>query len=350
MGRMIPVPPPRTQPDRVFGVDLTRGVAIVAMVIAHVRVWSPYYRAEEAPTAVVLALAQINNLASPLFALVMGISVGLVARRASTSPRSAARRDIVRGLVLIVIGLLLVELHTFVAIVLQPLGVTLIVGTLLARLPTRLVALVTGVSLLVAPVVNAAARSIFATTPRYGGSLWDQALQWVVLYPHYRMTNLLPLFLIGVIVARMRFERRLLTVLLVAGAACYLAFVALTALGYRVQESGDHLDTLSDLGLAVTVAAGLLLLSPLLGDPVRAALRPVVGVGTVALSAYVFHVALIALLTQLYGPSLRSHWVAACLGVLVSTVALGWLWWRTVGVGPLERLMALVARPVARAG
>jgi uncharacterized membrane protein len=65
---------PGSAPDRVLGLDAARGVAVVAMVIAHAL---PFVssRLSEAATYVLL---QVNDLASPLFALVMGAAAGLV--------------------------------------------------------------------------------------------------------------------------------------------------------------------------------------------------------------------------------------------------------------------------------
>lgn len=60
--------------QRDLGLDAARGVAIVAMVIAHAHTWFT------APGPLDRLVDEINDLASPLFALVMGVSAGLVAR------------------------------------------------------------------------------------------------------------------------------------------------------------------------------------------------------------------------------------------------------------------------------
>ena len=349
MWGMLPVPAPRDQGDRVLGIDLTRGVAIIAMVIAHVRVWSPYSSDDDLVISSVLA--QVNNLASPLFALVMGVSVGLVSLRPGVTPAAAIRRDVVRGLLLIATGLALNQLGTFIAIVLQHLGVTLIVGTVLARLRLPVLTIVTAATFLAAPLVNAAARAALPGVQTYRGAPWEQVLEWIVLSPYYRLTNLLPFFLLGVVMAVRHFERRLLVALLAVGALSYLAFVALWLAGFEVQTSGSYLDTLSDVGLAVTTASALILLAPRLPAAARAVLAPVVAVGTVSLSAYVFHVVLIDVLTV--DDARRDsaiHWAAAGGLVLAATVGLGWMWWRVVGVGPLERLLAAVAGPLVPEG
>ena len=55
-------------PARVLGLDAARGLAVVAMVIAHAL---PFI-SSRVPEAVMFLLVQVNDLASPLFALVMG--------------------------------------------------------------------------------------------------------------------------------------------------------------------------------------------------------------------------------------------------------------------------------------
>ena len=63
-------------------VDLVRGIAVVCMVIAHVKVWAP-----TEDTLVKIVLTLVNNVASPLFALVMGVSAGIVLTRSSRQVR-----------------------------------------------------------------------------------------------------------------------------------------------------------------------------------------------------------------------------------------------------------------------
>lgn len=75
-------------------VDLVRGVAVVCMVIAHVRVWAPMDS-----EVVKIAITLVNNVASPLFALVMGISAGIVLTRRDAPVRGWVflARNLVRG-------------------------------------------------------------------------------------------------------------------------------------------------------------------------------------------------------------------------------------------------------------
>ena len=89
------------------------------MVIAHVRVWAPLDS-----EVVKIAITLVNNVASPLFCLVMGVAAGLVLTRTARPVRQAAfvARNVVRGLALIAIGLLIEDLPSNIAIVLQVLG------------------------------------------------------------------------------------------------------------------------------------------------------------------------------------------------------------------------------------
>lgn len=62
-----------------------------------------------------------------------------------------------------------------------------------------------------------------------------------------------------------------------------------------------------------------------------------------ALTAYVLHVALIALVLRTMEWEARGEsWLLLTSGVFVATILACWAWWRLVGRGPVEQLMALV--------
>lgn len=326
-------------------VDLIRGVAVVCMIIAHVRVWSPV--SSEAATIV---LVLINNVASPLFALVMGISAGIVLTRRDGRVASGAFvvRNVVRGLILIAIGLLLVQLGTFVAIVLMSLGATLIIASPLALLPAPALAITTVVVFVAGPLVNAAARQALDPARVYSHAWVDQVLQWLVLSSHYRAVSLLPFVLAGVLLARLRLTRRAALVSLAVGLLASLAVVALrlSGRGLGVSEivSGDLPDSLLDVALTASACGVIVLLAR--WAPMRrvvAVLEPVRATGALALTAYVLHVVLIALAMRSGAPRTPyEHWVVYGGGIFAVTVLVCWVWWRLLGKGPIERAMGLV--------
>ena len=69
--------------------------------------------------------------------------------------------------------------------------------------------------------------------------------------------------------------------------------------------------------------------------------EPLRAIGAVALSLYVVHVGLIAIWLRvgvdITGPD-YVRWLILVPGLVVA----GWLWWRFVGVGPLEWLLGWV--------
>lgn len=326
-------------------VDLARGIAIVCMVIAHVRVWAP---TDAAPVKFTLLL--VNNVASPLFALIMGISAGIVLTRRTgrVTGSTFVLRNLVRGLVIIIIGMLLEQLHTFVAIVLMSLGATLVVASPLALLPVPVVAATAAITFAVGPAVNAAVRGALDPTRIHSGAVVDQVLQWFVLSAHYRVVSLLPFVLIGVVMARVGLGRKVAAWSLVVGLAAGLAVVVLwlggRGIGRSEVVSGDLTDSLLDLALTGCAFGVVLALARWpRAAPVVTALAPVRGVGAMALTAYVLHVGLIAVVMRTMDWQATSvHWPWLTTGVLLVTVLACWGWWRLIGRGPIERLMALV--------
>lgn len=343
----------RTAPKSAFpwdggrdpAVDLLRGVAVICMIIAHVRVWAPV-----SSEPVKIALVMINNVASPLFAIVMGISAGIVLTRRDKRAAGGGFvvRNVVRGLILIAIGLLLQQLGTFVAIVLMSLGATMIVAAPLALLPVPALAITAVVIFVAGPLVNAAARQALDPTRVYSHAWVDQVLQWLVLSTHYRMVSLLPFVLAGVLLARLRLTPRAAIVSLSIGVLAGLAVVALrlSGRGLGVSEivSGDLPDSLLDVTLAASACGFIVLLAR--WRPMRrvvAALEPVRATGALALTAYVLHVALIALAMRVGAPRTPyEHWVVYGGGILLGTLVVCWVWWQLLGKGPIERAMGLV--------
>lgn len=325
-------------------IDLVRGVAVICMVIAHVRVWAPV---TTVPAKV--AVLVVNNVASPLFALIMGVSAGIVLTRARrpVSGGTFIARNVVRGLLLIALGVALEQLHTFVAIVLMSLGATLVVAAPLALLPVPALAVGAVLTFAVGPAVNAAARAALAPSRVHSDAWVDQVLQWLVLSPHYRVVSLLPFVLIGVVLARIGLGRRAalgsLVVGLGAGVAVVLLRLSGRGIGVSDVVSGGLPDAMLDVALTGCAFGAIVLLARMSqAEAVVAALSPVRAVGVMALTSYVLHVVLIAVVMRsLDWQATDRLWPLLTTGVLVGTVLACWVWWRLLGRGPLERLMAV---------
>lgn len=325
-------------------VDLVRGVAVLCMIVAHVKVW-----AQVSSEVATFALVLVNNVASPLFALVMGVSSGIVLTRADRRPSRAAFvvRNVVRGLILIGIGVALEQLGTFVAIVLQSLGATLVVASPLALLPVLPLAATAVTTFVAGPFVNAAVREAVGPAHVYSSEWVRQLLEWVVLSTHYRVVSLLPFVLAGVLLARHRLTVRAALVALAVGVCAGIGVVALrlSGRGFGVSEvvSGDVPDSLLDVALAGTALGVIVLLARWVPPGVLAATAPVRATGALALTAYVLHVCLIAL-TMRTTTALAAYdsWMLYSTGVLGITVLACWAWWSLLGTGPVERAMGLV--------
>ena len=134
-GAVVDPVAPRAQPDRLVVPDVLRGIAILAMLIAHAAPLVP-----SLPESVLFVQSNINDLASPLFALVMGMSTALVMRKAGPSAQDRGLvvvQNAIRGLILVALGLWLTTWGSWIAIILSFLGIVLMVGTPLLLLSTR---------------------------------------------------------------------------------------------------------------------------------------------------------------------------------------------------------------------
>lgn len=325
---------------RVLGLDAARGLAVVAMVIAH----AVPFISERVSDSGTFVLLEVNDLASPLFALVMGAAAGLVSPGPSALRGTA--RAVVRGLALIVLGVGLEQLDHWVAVILHILGLLLIVGTPMLVLGTRwLLALAAALFVAGPPVIQAVTRAA-------GGVAGGQAptaswatnplVEWLVLNTHYRVLTLLPIFLVGAVLARrgLRDERASWWCLM-GGLAMVWASLALDLLGRPVVFSGDYPDQVQETGLALA-AYGLVMATDIAWErrsSAGAVLEPLAAVGRVALSLYVVHVALLVPVIPAFPDG---GWLPFVLFVVVSVVG-AWAWGRFVGRGPVERLVDAIS-------
>jgi uncharacterized protein len=337
---------PRRQADRYLVPDVARGVALMAMLIAHA---GPIM--VDQPAATSFLQGQLNDLASPLFALAMGAAAAIVLAKAGTA-RGAARsvivQNLIRGAILVLLGLLLETWGSWIAIVLSFLGIVLAVGTPLLLLGTRALAAVLAVLLLVGAPLNTAVLSIAGPLITSGERTPASfLLEWVFLSPHYRVTNLLPWFLLGALLFRMRFggPRTGWVLLAIAVPAWWVGPLWRGATGEEFSASGSYVDTLHDAGL-VLLAMGLIILLASIRGPgagvVRAVFLPFRAIGSVSLSLYVFQVAVVALMSASgisFGTTDPVAWLVLVLGVPL----VGILWWRFVGKGPIEWLTGVVS-------
>lgn len=306
------------------------------MVIAH---GIPFIREQLSPTGG-FALYQVNDLASPLFALVMGVAAGVAFTRGTASRGMA--RAVVRGVALILLGVGLEQLDHWVAVILHILGVLLIVGTPLLVLGSRWLLAIAAAFLVGGPwvieVVTRAAGGVAGGAATTASWAANPIIQWLISNTHYRVLTLLPLFLVGAVLARRGLDdERTSWWCLLGGLAMVWASFAAELLGYPVVFSGDHPDQVQESGLALA-AYGLVMASDIAGarqPSVYAVLRPLALIGQVALSLYVFHVALLVPLIPAFP---EGGWLPFILLLVVALVT-AWAWARFIGRGPVEWLI-----------
>lgn len=307
------------------------------MLIAHASAFVPMK-----PAVANFATAMFSELASPLFALVMGMSAQLLWRR-STGVGTTLLQQVLRGLFLIALGVWMATWGSWVAIILAHLGVLLIVGAPILLARTRWVAAVAVVVLLLSQPVLSVVRgwswAYVAPSPV------RDVLEWTLMSPHYRLLNLLPFFLAGALLVRHGFRRDgvLWTVAGVAPLA-YLTWAGAAFFDLTNAQSGDYTDTLRDVGLVSAVYVVVVLAATARGGAERfwaAVFTPLRACGQVALSLYVLHVGLIALWNNAYGRPAENLWLG-WLVIVPGMILVGWLWWRFVGTGPVEWVMGWI--------
>lgn len=321
--------------ERAIVPDVLRGIAIVAMLIAHA---VPAWRT--APRPIMFLMGNINDLASPLFALVMGMSALLLQNRTPAGQRGRLiLQQWLRGVILIALGLWMVTWGTWVVIVLQYLGVLLIVGAPILLLRSRWVAVVALITVLISDPLNAWARTNL-TEPSPLSPLFN----WVTLGGSYRLTNLLPFFLLGALLAHQGFRRNrtMWTMLAIAPVAYLVRPLGERLLQWPDSVSGSYPDTLHDVGLVFLTYVVVVLLSQIKAQRWRRGLDAVFtflrAEGQLALSLYLFHVSLLWLWDSADWhryPVDPALWLTLVVGVPV----VGWLWWRYIGTGPVEWVM-----------
>ncbi len=342
MSARHPAVAPRRQPGRMPVADVLRGVAILAMLVAH----GASSLLPEAPALLKAVFGQLNALASPLFAVVMGIAAQLVLSRSGASRGVVIGQQAGRGAILIALGVWLATWGSWVDIVLAYLGVLAIVGAPLLLLPTRTLALVTAALLALGEPLSQVLRQVLS--PLVIEHAWLGApAQWIVFGSNYRLLGLLPMFLLGALALRRGLPTgRALFGIGFAGVLLWAAGpIAERMLGWPQPTSGSALDTARDLGLValayVGVAALAQLREPAARRVVDAVFVPFRACGTVALSLYVVQVALIGWWARSgigYQHDDLLRWLILVPGLML----LGVLWWRFVGLGPVEWLIGAV--------
>ncbi|GAA3195903.1 MULTISPECIES: DUF418 domain-containing protein [Streptomyces] len=360
---------------RLVGVDLARGLAVFGMFAAHVGT-DP---SEGGTTGFLMELS--HGRASALFALLAGFSVVLMTGRRAPKTgregRQAVVKVLIRAAILLVLGTLLTMTGTPVEVILAYYGLYFVLVLPLYRLGAGpLAALAVGTALVLPQVRFVVAGAIESGGPGAGGL--GGGLVDLLVTGSYPALSWLPFVIAGMAVARLDLastavRRRLaltgaaaavlgyggswLALHLVPGAAGALAGAYESGTGTgavmsawwsdiagdpvhdtpawlltAVPHSETTLSILGNTGVAVLVLVACIAVCDRPASSRRLA-QPVIAVGTMSLTAYVFHIVAINLLgfEELPGEPLP---VLIAFTVVTALFAVSWS--RHFPRGPLE--------------
>ena len=329
------------RPARLDGLDAARGLAVVSMLVAHL-----------SPVGGILDVSEY--LTAPLFAVIIGISMGVRLTGRRPAPTWFLLDNAQRGLVLVVLGVLLQAIYAQIDVVLPYLGVLIIVlaplALLLHRVPVLTVGLA-GALAVVGPIVVERVRealpSMLETWPGWALDL----VTWLATGEHYRLVSFLPMALAGLALGTV-LQRAVARpdgyvvagVLLLLGLAAY-------ALGRGTTDgsaaySGTTAEVVGATFAASATVVGCFLVVGLLPGPgARRVLQPLLATGRLALTAYTVQILWLALLAALRddAPQDNAWWVLG--STLVVVVGLCWGFDRRWGTGPLEWVLHRLRPP-----
>lgn len=165
-----PEPTGRPTSPRIHGLDIARAVAIIGMMAAHLGPWAGRPALAEPATWPAVA----NGYPSALFAVLAGVSIGIIARKGVAAGgvellRSRMRLG-ARAVILIALGLVLASLQSEVMVVLVPMGAMFLVVLPLVTARTTTVAGVAAALAVLGPLVMATAGAVVALA---AGFLWS---------------------------------------------------------------------------------------------------------------------------------------------------------------------------------
>ncbi len=171
------------RPARLDGLYAARGLAVVFMLVAHL-----------SPVGGILDVSEY--LTAPLFAVIIGISMGVRLTERRPAPGWFVLDNAQRGLVLIVLGVLLQAIYAQIDVVLPYLGVLIIVlaplALLLYRVPVLTVGLA-GALAVVGPIVVERAREAYPSMADSWPGWSLDLVTWLATGEHYRLVSFLPI-------------------------------------------------------------------------------------------------------------------------------------------------------------
>lgn len=341
--------------DRIAGVDLARGLAIVGMFAAHLLVTADAFVWSEPETWTAL----VDGRSSILFATLAGVSIGLVTGGTvpltGTSMSIARWRLALRAAILLVLGILLIVTGVPVYVILPAYAILFLLALPFTGMPARTVLWMAVGLAVIMPFLQPVLDDLPIWQTPFSAEI-DAFIGW-----HYPFTVWIAFVLAGLGIARAGITR--LTIqsrMLVAGGV-------LAAIGYGLAElpapatdtywwsvwsaqphSSGLFEVIGSGGFVVAVLAACLLLCRL--RVVKAITLPLRATGAMPLTAYTVQIVVWALVAgivlgdtnDLFGfRGLDPFWPLT-IGTLAGCTA----WALLLGRGPLEWLLDRTANRV----
>jgi uncharacterized membrane protein YeiB len=351
-----------SDPSRLLGLDVARGLAVLGMFGAHLG----------APDDVVLADpaswgAVVHGRSSILFAVLAGVSIALLSggrsrfedREDAGAARARSRiRIVVRALLIFLIGVALTALDTNIIVILEYYALMFLFAVPMIRWRARSLFVLAGAWAVVSPVIVVLLGTVAAA---YGGSE-ENLLVELLVTGGYPVIAWMSFLWFGMGIGRLDLTAPVIAarvigvgvVLAVVGYALGVATTDPSAPGIHASfgpegvilepdwtlllgieaHSGTTFEIVGSSGVAAAIIGSALLVA----RPLRAVLFPIESVGATALSTYSLHVVAYAVLFPDNEPTPSAWpWFA------VTALALCSLWRSVLGRGPLERLMTAVS-------
>lgn len=348
---------PTSVRTRIGGIDIARGVAIVGMVMVHI---GPQEVSGDSLLAV--GYRSPHGRASILFIVLAGIGVSLLAGdRSDTRVRGATMRLWWRALILLPIGLVLQQLPTNVAVILQYYAFYFVVASLLLHLGDRALLAVAAASATLGPALLVWMHQVVPDWFQPGVPAWYDAgriVRDVTLTGYYPVVVWTAPLAVGMWLGRRPISTPAMARLLLLGGAVVTAVgfvmsdVAVALLGTATSE-GDWrqlvaiephnempLWVLTSGAIAVAIIGGCVLI----GQRMPRVSWPLVAFGQLAFTTYVLHLLVIAVAPQwLERDELLTAWVSVARFTIVS-VAIAAAYRMVAARGPFEMLLRLPLR------
>ncbi|MBM7786083.1 heparan-alpha-glucosaminide N-acetyltransferase domain-containing protein [Tenggerimyces flavus] len=369
---------------RLVGVDATRGLALLGMMVVHVL---PSTNADGTVSA---AYQLTGGRAAATFAVLAGVGLALASGGNRPDPNGFAASVAVRALAIGAIGLSLGYVDSGLAVILPYYAMFFLLSIPLLRLRARTLALVAVGLALVVPVVSHLLRAGLPSPDR-GNPTFDRLigdpfglLSELLLTGYYPALAWLTYLAAGLAVGRLDLRNtKVAAGLLAAGAvlvglgasASWLlmnvfggreVLVATTRLGETSTEieralstsmygttppttwwwlavdaphSTTPFDLLQTTGFAIALLGAVLLVARFL----RPLLIPLAAAGAITLTLYSAHVLLVS------SPVLPNDALTSYVVQAIGALTFATLWYLTKRRGPLEAVVALLANAVRRA-